>query len=218
MTETPFPLGRIKHHDERSRLLEYRAPQAPLRTVYHRRWSRTLDQLDLGSCVGHAIAHALNSTPLHRAGRKLLTHNDAVDIYSRATELDIWEGSWPPIDSGTSANAGCKAARERGLIRAWSNAFGLQQTLGALVVSPLLLGVGWREDMFWPSPSGMLTVSGPVVGGHEVALTGIEVQHKRVRVQNSWGPSWGIAGVGWLTWDDLGVLLDDDGDVVAPVL
>lgn len=111
----PFKLGRLVRHDPRSRA--YPAAAAPvLRSVTWRRYGATLDQGDTSSCTGHAMAHAVNTRPTHKTGTRLLTHQDALRLYSAATHLDPWPDTYPPDDTGSSGLAVAKAARDAGHI------------------------------------------------------------------------------------------------------
>lgn len=210
-TRTPYALGRLIQHDPRS--WGFQAARATaLHTVQHCLHGPVLDQGQTSSCTGNACAHALNSDPLRRRFTRILREKDALALYSVATTLDEYPGTYPPDDAGSSGLAVAKAAVKAGRATAYRHAFGLQHALEALVLAPVLIGVGWREAMFTPAPDGLLTVAGDTAGGHEVCLTGIDVERRRVTVQNSWGPSWAVGGRAYLTWDDLGTLLADQGD------
>ena len=91
-------LGRRVEHDRRS--LNYPAAAGPVRTVTWRRYGATLDQGNSNGCTGHAMAHAINSRPVHKTGARLLNHADAMRLYSRATHLDQWPEPYPPDDDG----------------------------------------------------------------------------------------------------------------------
>lgn len=210
-----YPLGRLVEHDPRS--LAYLAKTAPLKTVTHRHYGPVLDQGDLGSCTGNAIAQALNTAPL-RHGRKLLTERDAISLYSRATTLDNFSGAYPPDDTGSTGLAVAKAAKEAGYISAYHHAFGVDQALAALVLSPVIIGIPWYDSMFEPAHNGYLTVDGSVAGGHEVSLIGINTKLERVTLLNNWSASWGLNGRAYLRFADLDALLSRQGDVTVPVL
>ena len=220
-----YGLGRTINHDPRSKM--FPAPTAALRTVHHQHHGPILDQGQLGSCTGNAMAQALNTGPLLPDGRRLLNEQDAVGIYSWATHHDGFPGVYPPTDTGSSGLAVAKAVRGFGLISSFHHAFGLQHCLGALVLSPVIIGVSWKSTMFEVGADGYLNIHGPTAGGHEVALIGLDVDLREVTLLNSWSAGWGVpapecgipdGGTARLAWTDLGDLLAQQGDVTVPVL
>ena len=112
--ELPHRLGRLVQHDPRSRGYPVRAAAAPRPLVSKtwRRYGSTLNQGELGACTGYAMTHGLNTTPLRAAG-PTHTHTTAVNLYSEATALDMFPGVYPPVDTGSSGLAVCKAAQAR---------------------------------------------------------------------------------------------------------
>lgn len=208
-------LGRHVRHDPRSR--DYPAAQAPgIVSVRHKRHCPPFDQGHLGSCTGNAEAGLLMTEPFYRPGR-VLTEADAVKLYSRATQLDNFAGEYPPKDTGSSGLAVMKAARGQGYVHAYSHAFGLQQALLALVLTPVITGVPWYEGFDHPDGHGRVAISGSVRGGHEFEVLGIDVQNKTVRACNSWGEKYGQHGYFEFTWDTWAQLLAEQGDVTTAV-
>lgn len=206
-------LGRRLNHDPRS--LAYPAKTAGThRPVTHRTYGPVLDQGDVGSCVGNAAAHALNTKGVHRAPSRVRDETDALDIYAAATAVDPWPGTYPGQDTGTDANSAAKVMRDRGLITGWSHAFGLDHVLAALQLGPLMLGISWHESMFTPDSRGFVHPDGNIVGGHETLIRGDDAKGS-VLVRNSWGRGWGLAGHYRLTYGDLAALLSDDGDATV---
>jgi hypothetical protein len=218
---TTYPLGRKLQpdHDPRNRAPQYAAAKATaLVTKTWRHWGPILDQGNLGSCTGNAVTQARNCVPL-RQGRPLLDEVDAVKAYSLATQLDPYTGTYPPTDTGSDGGAACKAAQRLGWIDAYHWAFGLDEVLHALVLSPVIIGIRWTSDMFSPDPEGYVHPGGEVAGGHEVCLRSVNVEKRRVRAVNSWSASWGpLGGEFLLSWDDLDGLLGQDGDCTVPVV
>ena len=212
-----YGLGRhlAPAHDPRSRA--FPAATAALRTVVHQHEGPVLDQGSVGSCTGNATAQALNTAPLLPPGRRLLAEADAIGIYSWATHHDPFPGVYPPTDTGSDGLNVAKAAKHLGLISTYRHAFGLQHALGALVLAPLIIGVAWHQSMFTVPASGVLSCTGPVVGGHEVALIGLDVEAETVMILNSWGAGWGDQGTARLRWADLGSLLAQQGDATVLV-
>jgi hypothetical protein len=224
MPSFPKGLGRLVEHDPRS--LSYpagRAAGAPQR-VFWRHWGRVLDQGQVGSCTGNAITHTLMIDPLRVAGRTLNEHV-AVDLYSRATELDEFPGSYPQEDTGTSSLAVAKAAVEKGYIDRYEWAFGVDHATESLTLGALMIGSVWHEGMFYPDKQGFVERSGDIVGGHEYVLIGRE--DDTYVFLNSWSRKWGVhsprtrsdvsGGCFLMTRDTFGSLLDEQGDVMLPI-
>lgn len=210
-----YALGRLLEHDERSR--GFQAEASPvLRTVTHAHFGPTLDQGQTSSCTGHAAAHALGTRPMYR--RTKYTHDDAMRFYSLATQNDQWLGNeYPPTDEGSSGLGVAKGLRLLGEISSYTHAFSLTQTLGALVLGPVLIGVNFYEDMF-TLRKGFMVPGGDIAGGHEMCLVGINLKDGGyVTGINSWGPGWGLNGRFKMTFVDLGRLLREDGDATALV-
>jgi hypothetical protein len=124
--------------------LKYQARRARLRTVVHDRHAKPFDQGDLGSCTGNAAAGLLVTEPFFEPWRRL-SLRDVVGLYRRAIEVDSIEGAYPPDDAGSSGLAVMKAAKEFGLIKRYTHAFGLDHALKALAYAPVITCVNWYE-------------------------------------------------------------------------
>ena len=212
----PHRLGRHVNHDERSR--EYPVARflaaRPVQTV---QWSRLVpiyDQGDLGSCTAEAVCGAVSTRPFTR---RIKTQQIVRRVYHDETIIDPFEGTWPPDDTGSDGLSACKIAAQRKWIKGYAHAFSFDAVLQALQHGPVITGLPWHEGMFTPDSAGLVTVSGPVVGGHELCLTGVDVEGRRLLFANSWGPGWGHAGYGLFTFDDYAALLADDGDATVPL-
>lgn len=175
----------------------------------------------LGSCTGNAATAALSvlhdAATLEAAG---LSTSDptaaeewAIGLYADATTKDQWHNAtWPTVDCGSSGLGVAKALRGRGLIDQYGHATTAEELCALLQTGPVLMGMPWHDAFFEPG-SGLVLLdlipnwqSSPVVGGHEVCITALETvsaddatgrlfyDHTILRVQNSWGPSWGDAG------------------------
>lgn len=218
-------LGRHVNHDERSKA--YRAPQAPtLVTTRHTHYGPVLDQDGVGACTGFTGADWLNTAPAHHPRTRLYGNADGFSIYSAATHIDPFPGAWDPPPPGTGEDTGsdglsvCKVLKARGLIAGYDHAFGLQECLAALVLSPVMVGCNWHEGMDHPDPkTGLVSIGGDVRGGHEFELLAINVRDRLVTGLNHWTQGWGLRGCFRMRWDALGELLENEqGDVTVPRL
>jgi hypothetical protein len=210
--ETPFPLGRLLHHDPRS-LAHPADTTAVVASVRWRRFGICLNQGSLGSCTGNALAGLRNHAPNH-IDKPVLHEPEAVSIYSLATEIDPFDGTYPPSDTGSDGNSAAKAARQLGYITSWTHAFGIEHALAALPLGPITIGVNWYEDMFNPDSKGLVHPTGSLAGGHQFVLDGWDSIHGIFRFNNSWSNTWGVNGRFFMTYADLDTLLGQDGDAI----
>lgn len=212
-------LGRNVKHDPRSLRYPYRS-STPLVSVRHECHIPTLDQGDLGSCTGNATVHALASGTLYWSTltpdqQSSLNEAQAVAIYSLATTLDDYNGTYPPTDTGSDGLDVAKAATNLGFINGYTHALSLNDTLAALVHGPVIVGVDWYSTFDEPKPTGEMPYGGYARGGHEVCLDQIDVENSRVWMHNSWSDAWGVQGRAWWSFDTLGRLLSSDGDATV---
>lgn len=207
-------LDRVVHFDERSRdfpireLIDDTQPRT-------RWWGGTvkLDQGKEGACVGFAWSHELDMTPIAVPG---IDDPFAQRIYKRAQQLDEWVGE---DYSGTSVLAGAKAVGELGYLDEYRWAFGIDDVI--LTIShhgPVVLGVNWYYDMYFPDPNVYIRPSGRLVGGHAILAAAYDHESREVWLVNSWGNDWGWHGLCRIRVEDLTRLLQEDGEACVPVL
>ena len=221
-------LGRHVRHDPRS--LSYLFPErdpATLTSVRHERAIPVLDQGNLGSCTGNAAEGCVGSQPYYGVipgtvparptGSPVADEDQAVALYSAATRLDDYDGSWPPDDSGSDGLSVAKAAQRAGLISGYQHCTSLNAALAAIAERPVIAGINWYDSFDEPSTGGLIEITpgAQVRGGHEIVIDEINVTAQIVGFTNSWGPSWGHEGRGYLVWEDFERLLKEDGDVTV---
>lgn len=215
-------LGRKVAHDSRSlRFLAPASDPSKLASVRHHINIGLMDQGNEGSCTGHGGLNVAAGDAFWQATKPALGDEDphlyARDLYAAATVIDSWPGQFEPDDTGSDGLSVAKVLQSRGLISGYVHATSLNATLTALAERPVMVGTSWLQNMENVGPDGHMDVSGPVAGGHEYCLDELDVERKRAWIRNSWGPSWGIEGRAWMTWDELGALLADDGDCTVLV-
>lgn len=213
-----YALGRHVEHDPKSRQYPARRATMP-RSVSWAHRAPVLDQGDLGSCTGNAMAQCLNTTKLStsRPRRRYLDEPLARLLYAKATTLDNIPGAWPTTDTGSTGLAVAKAAVQLGYLARYEHAFGFDHFLAAIVLQPVIVGTNWHDDMFDPDDDGYLHPSGALAGGHEYLIVGANARDEYVTMLNSWGPGWGRNGRARITFADIASLLDQDGDVTVPI-
>jgi hypothetical protein len=219
-------LGRHVNHDPRSRAYAVAPTATTLTAVRHASDIGILDQGQLGSCTGNAGVGAIYREPFMVGILKswhLYSADEAgaVALYSEATVLDGYAGTYPPTDTGSDGLSVAKALQKAGIISGYLHAFTLQSALLQLMATPLITGITWYNSMFTVAPDGVLTVepSSGVAGGHELCVDeyvpATTAWPAMVGGPNSWGTPWGKDGRWYLRMNDWAELLADDGDVTA---
>lgn len=212
-------LGRSVEHDSRSldHLVSRLLAAKPIQPVEWARHSAILQQGQIGSCTGNAMAGWMACEP-HCTSNDLgawYTEHAALCFYGLATRLDSFPGSWPAIDTGSSGLAVAKGAQYLGLIGSYSWAQTTAQLLQALMYGPVLIGSVWLEGMFTPDANGEVKPTGAVAGGHEYLCRGWD--GKYLLLDNSWSESWGpLGGRFKLSLDSWEILRKQQADVVMP--
>ena len=183
------------------------------------------DQGQLGSCTGNAAAGWLATDNALRAGlatypqgsaRHAIDEDYAVALYSQATMLDPYDGTYPPEDTGSDGLSVTKVLQQNSFVDSYQHCFDVPTVLAALQFGPVLVGTAWHEDMFQPDDRGLVKPTGAVVGGHEYLLCEYDATAGEVVFAKSWGTSWGYYGYGRMTVASLAALLADDGDCTVP--
>lgn len=205
-------LGRQKVHDPRSLAF-------PVKVVIDR--SKWVDKMIRiydpspnpnqchGECTGVAKCVQFNAAGNRRNGQ-VLNMDSAHKIYSKGTTLDPFEGQWPPDDTGSSGLASAKAAKALGLGGEYRHVFGGADEVVQLVQQGHVVSVGtwWYDDMFRPNADGVITPTGPRVGGHQYAVRGYNRRRDLVVIR-CW---WGSFQDAYLAREQLHALLKDGGD------
>lgn len=210
-------LGRHVEHDDRSRAFAQPEETAELVSVTWTRNSPILNQGGMGSCTGNALAGAVATDSMWRAGSSTVDETLAVSLYELATRLDYIPGHMPPDDTGSTGNAVCKAGRQLKMINSWRHAFNLAQTLSALQRGPAIVGMAWLTGCDTPDANGLINYSGTIRGGHEVLLRGCDTVTRMLFFDNSWGEGWGLAGSFKMAFEDFKAAMALQGDVTIPV-
>jgi hypothetical protein len=219
---------RRQHFDEASRAYPIRTVVGKVERVA-KQWrpGLTIDQGQEGECVGYGWTGELLASPVRVKVRDEAAGNAlAHGVYQRAQQLDDWPGE---NYEGTAVIAGAKALVERGYMPEYRWAFGIDDVIDTLVAhGPVVVGTNWHDSMYETRPSGLIEVSGPVVGAHCWLLYGYhpsmrlrgedwKARFEVVRMRNSWGLSYGLGGSGFVKVTDMAALLTDGGEACVPV-
>jgi hypothetical protein len=208
-------LGRHVYHDLRSVNYREELPRktTPLRTVQHRRYDpRPEPNQDIGCCTMVAECMMAN-TKGNRVRGKVLNMQDAEEGYSLATQLDPWEGSYPPNDTGSSGLAAAKAAVQLGIATDYVWYFSVEEVLQALQLHPVSFGGIWTWDMFnCTQDHPVIYPTGEIAGGHQWLLSGYLANDHMIAGECWWGPVFGRNGRFYISVDDFRTLMEQDGD------
>jgi len=178
-----------------------------------------LDQGQQGACVGYGWTDELAARPVPVSGVGQAT---AIPLYYQCQRDDQFPGGeYPgarPISSGTTVEAGAQVLTAAGHYSEYRWARTERDV--ALAVGhkgPVVIGVNFYAGMEDPDSGGFIRKTGDNLGGHCMLVFGINARQSFYKIQNSWGPGWGQGGVCYLSRDDLGALLDEQGDACLPV-
>lgn len=162
-----------------------------------------------GECTGCAKAMQLNAVG-NRVKGMVLDMDDAHKLYSLATQLDPFEGEWPPDDQGSSGLASAKAAKRLGLGGEYRHVFGGADEVVQLIMLGYVVSVGtwWYDGMFHMNDAKLIEPSGPQVGGHQYVAHGYN-KRKDLVVIRCW---WGQFRDAYIRREQLNELLLDGGD------
>ena len=213
-------LGRRVEHDPRSLAYKLTADGTAV-TVRWDRVTPVLDQGSLGSCTGNAACGVLGTDPFYatlvadlQVGLKL-DEDEAVTLYSSATQLDEYPGTYPPDDGGSSGLGVAKACQKAGLISGYQHITSVAAAQTAIVKGPFIVGSDWFDGMDTPDPNGLVKATGSVRGGHEYECIGYNVNTDLWEFVNSWGTTYGVAGRFFYSSGTFAQLLTRDGDATV---
>lgn len=233
--------GRRYAPDARDRDFPMRLMLDPLRDKYfphglpegqhHYQPGKVLDQKATGCCTAFGTTLRVTSAPIMQP---LPQHITPYDLYRKIVLLDEWpendgEATAPDADlqSGSSVRAALKAVQALGCFPnyLWAESTDDVRAWHLAGFGGVVMGISWKANMMNTDSDGFINYTGSTEGGHCIASIGWSDRkpHKgkitpAIRIQNSWGTSWGDGGSGraWLSVSDLAKALSDDGEAGAP--
>lgn len=176
-----------------------------------------LNQGNYPMCVGFSWRQWLTTGIVENTS----LNPDGRTIYCEARKRDPWTGDCTTdLKSGTSIRAGAKYLQERGLIGTYVWAWDAE-TIRRWILSgkgPVIVGTRWYMSMYRPVAGRMVvTPSSGLAGGHAYAITGYSDSNRMFQVTNSWGPYWGTQGKSNMRYQDMQLLMSQQGECVTAV-
>lgn len=241
MVNAQFGLGRQENFDDRSRNYPIRTLLAAAGINYGRSYtwacSVVLHQGNEGTCVGCGWTHKLAGRPVVDSS---LDYPFARQLYADIVLIDPWpQNDGPDYSFGTDVLSGAKILHQRGKIKEYRWAFGIEDLILAIRFSPAVLGLNWYDSMFDPEANGFLRIAGALAGGHCVIANGVKLVYRAgtttaqkrsaqwfsfldidksfIRIHNSWGANWGINGEAFISIRDMQRLLSERGEACIAI-
>lgn len=169
-----------------------------------------------GVCVGAGWSGWMRCMPT-----RTLDGPDMYEIYRQAVLLDEWtdnDRDGETREFGTSVRAGAQVLQRQGRIGEYVWAFDVETIVRWLLTKgPVVIGTNWYTGMLEVGAQGLVHARGSVEGGHCTYLLGANRKSERVRGMNSWSKDWGRGGRFSLSFDDLALLIAEEGEACAAV-
>lgn len=206
--------GRIKSpYDSRDYNLEWFIPKKGMgKAVTERVWDfplESLDQEETPHCVGFSMASFGINLPVLTPYTNAAGHK----FYYKCKVVD----GDPQSEEGSTIRSAAKVLKQEGVIGAYAFAPSVEAIrYWVLNKGPMIIGTIWTEGMMCPDDSGIIEPTGNIVGGHATLINEWR-KDDYIRIQNSWGPDWGIDGSAYIHVEDFKKIFNYDGEAMTAV-
>lgn len=210
---------RVPHWDDRNARFLISREEHPESVILGqkrktRNWTlkSILNQGRLGSCVGNGCAGFCSCTP--KPQPDMDNEEAAVRVYHEAQDLDEWPGH---NYEGTSLLGGMKAlVKEKRITKyLWLKSTD-EIALAIGYISPVVIAIDWQGNMMDTDSDGFIHYSGGSAGGHCVCVSGYDDKKRAFKIAQSWGTGWGLDGYCYISEEDLGLALTNQGECALP--
>lgn len=168
----------------------------------------SLDQGETSHCVGFGMADFGINLPVFTPYT-----NEAGDKFYRLCKI---QDNDPDGEDGTTIRSAANVLKNEGIINAYAFAFDMSMVKWWLRNrGPLLVGTIWTTNMMEPDSENLIYPTGDMLGGHGYLVNGI--RDNKLRIQNSWGSSWGINGAAYMLVSDFEQIFRYNGEAMTAV-
>lgn len=164
-----------------------------------------LDQGSTPHCCGFAGVGWMNAEPVPNT----LGNDDGHELYWECKAIDGDD------EDGSYIRTVAKALKARGRIDKYAFGSLLDARKFLLESGPVVFGLDWFEDLFYPDDDGRIRPGGELCGGH--AILAFAADPTYCHLANSWGVGWGDGGLCKITWPDLELVFGEHGEAMAAV-
>lgn len=215
-SQVDLGLGRVYARDDRDNnyLIENSGLLSNTTPITSRYWDDEQwwgDQGQTSECVAYSWVHWLEDGPFYQAStpHPIIQPNP---VYREAQKIDEWPGE---NYNGTSVRAGAKILQNLGFIQNYLWTTNINTLISTVLnVGPVVVGTLWYRNMFFPNrTTGIISVSGPLSGGHAYVINGVDTKRRLFRIKNSWGRKWGQNGRAFISFNDMARLIRMQGEV-----
>jgi hypothetical protein len=169
-----------------------------------------LDQMDTNHCVGFSGAQWGNTLPIN----DLYTNRDAHAIYY---ETKVFDGE-PNEENGSTMRSLAKALKARGRLTVYAFAETIDEAIEWIKTKgPVMVGTDWLDNMFDADANGLVSATGPTVGGHAYLINGYDAELDQLLYINSWGTNWANDGHFRMSASDAEMLHEELGELLVAV-
>lgn len=170
----------------------------------------TLDQGQTPHCVGFTGADWENALPIDDH----VGNPEGHSIYAACKVVD----GEPGQQNGSTIHSLARVLKARGKLKTYAFASNINEVKTfVLNHGPICWGMGWTNSMFTPDQNGLVSPSGPDIGGHAIIEVSYDPATDLHELLNHWGPNWGIHGRFFMTSVALANRLAGGAEAMAAV-
>lgn len=208
-------LDRVPRWDDRNGLFRVSSRVSEIPNDFAMDRCTYLNQGNEGGCVGYSGATVLSN--VDSSGENAhpeVSQGNAEWVYSGAKDFDEYPGR---DYEGSSVLGSMQFLMAQGVLKSYHWMTTVDEIVTALAtVGAVNFGINWYESMFNVDSNGLIKVSGSLAGGHAICASAYRNKGELIRLDNTWGQSWGRNGSAWISGEDVERLLSEQGECSTP--